>query len=175
MLRSNISHLSCYDAFMVVNIDDLSEIRAQHKDKKIVLTSGTFDLLHVGHLNYLEQVKQNGDIVVVLLSGDSRVKARKGPRRPIIHEAERAQLLDSLRVVDYVFIDPSKLGPDETDPIHAEVLHKLQPDYYVTDGPDPRFYDLMDRAKFIILERLQSEPSTTSIIKRIIESQTIQE
>jgi D-beta-D-heptose 7-phosphate kinase/D-beta-D-heptose 1-phosphate adenosyltransferase len=158
---------------MVIELDDLNSIRERHAGKKLVLTSGTFDILHVGHLNYLEQVKQNGDIVVVLLSGDNRVKARKGPKRPIIPEAERAQILDSLKVVDYVFIDPSKLGPDEADPVHAEILRKLKPDYYVTDGPDPRFVNLMDKARFIILERMQLNPSTTAIIERITDNRSI--
>lgn len=154
---------------MILNNEQLADIRAKHQDQKIVLTSGTFDLFHVGHLNYLEQVKQHGDIVIVLLSGDNRVKARKGTTRPIIFEDDRARILDSLKIVDYVFIDPSTLSPDETDPIHAELLEKLQPDYYVTDGPDPRFVNLMDSSKFIILERMQPEPSTSSIINRIKE------
>jgi D-glycero-beta-D-manno-heptose 1-phosphate adenylyltransferase len=154
-------------SLMIINLNDLDSIRKRHANKKLALTSGTFDLLHVGHLNYLEQVKLRGDITVVLLSGDNRVRARKGPGRPIIIEGERARLLDSLKTIDYVFIDPSKLGPEETDPVHAEILQKLQPDYYITDGPDPRFFNLMDKSKLIILERLQPEPSTTSIIKRI--------
>lgn len=153
---------------MVVTLDDLTSIRKRHDSQKLVLTSGTFDLFHAGHLNYLEQVKQRGDVVVVLLSGDNRVKARKGSSRPIIPEGDRARILDSLKVVDYVFIDPSKLGPHETDLIHAQILQKLQPDYYVTDGPDPRFVDLMDESKFITLERMKPEPSTTSIIERIM-------
>ena len=154
---------------MIIGFDELALVRDKHSGKKLVLTSGTFDLLHVGHLNYLESVKKHGDIVVVLLSGDNRVKARKGPKRPIIPEGQRAQILDALKPVDYVFIDPSKLSPEETDPIHAEILRKLQPDYYVTDGADPRFYELMDKKSFIILDRMQPEPSTTSIIKRVIE------
>ena len=153
---------------MVVTDDKLSEIRNRHASERLVLTSGTFDLFHTGHLNYLEQVKKHGDIVVVLLSGDDRVKARKGSKRPIINENERARILDSLEVIDYVLIDPSKMRPDETDPIHAEILRNLKPDFYVTDGPDPRFYDLMDRSKFIILDRMDPEPSTTSIINRIL-------
>jgi cytidyltransferase-like protein len=157
----------CYYEHMTITLNDLNSIRKHHANQKLVLTSGTFDLLHVGHLNYLEQVRKHGDVVAVLLSGDSRVKSRKGPSRPIINEVDRAYVLDSLKVVDYVFIDPSKLKPDETDPIHAETLQELQPDHYITDGPDPRFVDLMDKAKFIILERLLPEPSTTSIIERI--------
>jgi rfaE bifunctional protein nucleotidyltransferase chain/domain len=154
---------------MPVSLNELQSVREKHSGQKIVLTSGTFDLLHVGHINYLETVSRYGDIVVVLLSGDDRVKARKGPSRPIFNESERVHILESLKVVDYVIIDPSRLSPDKTDPIHAELLNNLQPDYYVTDGPDPRFYELMDKSKFIILDRLQTEPSTTSIIKRIRE------
>jgi cytidyltransferase-like protein len=154
---------------MIVNIDELAEIRNRHSDQKLVLTSGTFDLFHAGHLNYLEEVKKHGDVIIVLLSGDNRVRERKGPKRPIIGEADRAGILDSLKIVDYVFIDPSKMSPETTDPIHAEILQKLQPNYYVTDGPDPRFYELMDKSKFIILDRMNPEPSTTSIIDRILE------
>lgn len=152
---------------MIVKYDDLVDIRAKHRGEKIVLTSGTFDLFHVGHLNYLEQVKQRGDVVMVLLSGDDRVKARKGSSRPIIPEADRARILDGLKIVDYVIVDPSKLNPDATDPIHAEILQRLQPDYYVTDGPDPRFVRLLNESKFIILPRMQPDPSTTAIIERI--------
>ncbi len=154
---------------MLVTFDNLPAIRKNHPEQKVVLTSGTFDLLHVGHLNYLEKVKEHGDIVVVLLSGDKRVKARKGSKRPVISEDDRARLLDSLKIVDYVFIDPSKMTPEETDPIHDEILQKLKPDFYVTDGPDPRFYNLIDRSQFIILDRMNPEPSTTSIINHILE------
>ncbi len=154
---------------MIIAIDDLADIRSDHSEQKVVLTSGTFDLLHVGHLNYLEKVREHGDIVVVLLSGDQRVKARKGSKRPIINEVERARILDSLKIVDYVFIDPSKMRPDETDRIHEEIIQKLKPDYYVTDGPDPRFYNLMDQSQFVVLDRLNPKPSTTSIIQRILD------
>lgn len=153
---------------MIIGVDELFSIRQKHAGKKIVLTSGTFDLFHIGHLNYLEQLRQYGDIVVVMLSGDNRVKARKGQHRPIIPEKDRANILDSLRAVDFVFIDPSQLGPNETDPIHSEILQKLQPDYYITDGPDPRFLNIMDKSKFIILGRPQPNPSTTAIIESII-------
>ena len=153
---------------MIVTIEALASIRKRHADQKLVLTSGTFDLFHVGHLNYLEHVKQYGDVLVVLLSGDNRVKARKGSSRPIIPEDDRARILDSLKIVNYVFIDPSKLGPHETDPIHAEILRELQPDFYVTDGPDPRFVNLMDESRFIVLERMKPNPSTTAIIEHIM-------
>ena len=152
---------------MIITSGDLASVRKEHAAEKLVLTSGTFDMLHAGHLDYIEAVKKYGGVLVVLLSGDNRVKARKGESRPIIREDERARMLDSLKIVDYVFIDPSKLRPDETDPVHSEILKDLQPDYYVTDGPDPRFFDIMPKEKFVILERMHAEPSTTDIISRI--------
>lgn len=152
---------------MIVSFKQLESIRSQHRGQTLVLTSGTFDLFHVGHLDYLENVKKYGDVLIVMLSSDKRVKARKDTNRPIINEKERARLLDGLKIVDYVFIDPSQLSPKEVDPIHATVLQKLNPDFYITDGPDPRFYNLLDNNKFVILERLHAEPSTTSIIGKI--------
>lgn len=155
---------------MIVGIENLADIRDQNKDKTIVLTSGTFDLLHVGHLRYLKAVKDLGDIVVVLLSGDSRVRARKGQSRPIIPENDRAQMLDALKAVDYVFIDPAISDPSETDPIHAEIVRLLNPDVYATDGEDPRFFNLMDESKLRVLPRTNDPVSTSAIIERITNS-----
>lgn len=157
---------------MIVRFENLAELRLRHADQKIVLTSGTFDLLHVGHLRYLNAVKELGDVVVVLLSSDARVKARKGPKRPIIPEDDRAQMLDALKVVDYVFIDPATAPPDETDPVHAEIVATLQPDVYATDGPDPRFWGTIEESKCIILPRSEgsddnSHASTSAIIEHI--------
>lgn len=102
-----------------------------------------------------------------MMSGDDRVRARKGPKRPIIPEQDRARILDALKIVDYVFLDPSKMSPEKTDPIHAEILRKLQPDFYVTDGPDPRFVNIMDEDSFKILDRMRPDPSTTGIVECI--------
>lgn len=153
---------------MIIEVNKLQKVRIENKNKTIALTSGTFDLFHVGHLAYLTEVKKYGDIVVVLLSGDSRVRARKGSYRPIIKETDRAQILDSLKIVDYVLMDERT---DENNPVYKGILSNLNPDYYVTDGPDPRFYNLIERSKFVIVDRMKEEPSTTSIIKRILDSQ----
>jgi rfaE bifunctional protein nucleotidyltransferase chain/domain len=154
---------------MITQLENLADIRRQYKNEKIVLTSGTFDLLHVGHLRYLDAVKALGDIVIVMLSGDDRVKVRKGPQRPIIPERDRAQMLDALKAVDYVFIDPATNLPDEVDPIHAEIVAKLQPDIYATDGPDPRFWNIMEKSKLVILPRSEGDghASTSAIIDYI--------
>jgi len=154
---------------MIVSLKNLSDIRREHPDQKIVLTSGTFDLFHVGHLDYLQTVKTYGDIIIVILSGDKRVIARKGLSRPIIPESERAEIIDALKVVDFVFIDPSKQPPDTLDPIYQEIVNELQPDLYVTDGEDIRFLSILDKSKQFILPRKESGKygSTTEIIRHI--------
>lgn len=152
---------------MIVKLENLADIRSQHRNEKIALTSGTFDLLHVGHLRYLEAVKSLGDILVVMLSGDDRTKARKGPQRPITPENDRAQLLNALKVVDYVFIDPARSAPDQIDPVHAKIVKYLDPDMYATDGEDPRFFNIMDKSKLLVLPRTNEQVSTSAIIERI--------
>lgn len=69
---------------------------------KIVLTSGTFDLIHVGHARYLEKAKSYGDVLIVGVDSDKKVKLRKGPTRPIVPEGERVQMLAFLRSVDLI-------------------------------------------------------------------------
>jgi rfaE bifunctional protein nucleotidyltransferase chain/domain len=154
---------------MIVKIEDLTDVRNLNHNKKIVLTSGTYDLFHVGHLNYLKKVKSFGDILVVILSGDKRVRGRKGKGRPIIPETDRAQILDALKVVDYVFIDPANYRPDQIDPIHTVILERLKPDLYVTDGEDIRFSKIMEASKLVIMPRAvgHNHTSTTAIIEHI--------
>jgi cytidyltransferase-like protein len=155
---------------MIIRLENLADVRSQHQNEKIVLTSGSFDLLHVGHLRYLKAVKDLGNIVVVMLSGDDRIRARKGRERPIIPENDRAQMLNALKAVDYVFIDPATSAPDQVDPVHSEIVSELQPDLYATDGPDPRFWNIMDKSKLVILPRSEGDgdyESTSAIIDHI--------
>ena len=71
---------------------------------RLVFTNGVFDLLHVGHIRYLRQARALGDALVVAINSDRTVRELKGPQRPIFNEAERAEILAALRVVDYVTI-----------------------------------------------------------------------
>jgi cytidyltransferase-like protein len=154
---------------MIVTLNDLADIRPRHPGKEIILTSGTYDLFHVGHLYYLSNLKTSHNILVVMLSSDHRARARKGPNRPIIPEADRLQILNALKVVDYVFTDPSKRAPYEIDPIHAEIAARLQPDRYVTYClVDNRFSTVMDKSKLTIAPRTNEPSSTTAIIERIV-------
>jgi len=78
--------------------------RLKAEGKKIVFTNGCFDILHVGHTRYLGEAKRLGDILIVALNSDSSVRAIKGEKRPLVPEAERAEVLASLKAVDYVTV-----------------------------------------------------------------------
>lgn len=75
-----------------------------HRDKKIVFTNGCFDILHSGHVSYLNEAKEQGDILVVGLNSDKSVKRLKGEARPINSERDRKYLLENLKCVDLVII-----------------------------------------------------------------------
>ena len=96
------------------------------KGKRIVFTNGCFDLLHIGHVRYLEEAKSLGDILVVGLNSDRSVRGLKGPNRPILPEEERAEILSGLECVNYINIF------DEPTPL--ELISSLQPQVLVKGG-----------------------------------------
>lgn len=104
------------------------EIQRLRRDgRRIALANGHFDLLHVGHLRYLQAAREAGDALVVAINDDSSVERLKGPGRPIVPAAERAELLAALAPVDYVVI----FEGDSPAPL----LTALQPDVHCK-GPD---------------------------------------
>lgn len=96
------------------------------KGKRIVFTNGCFDLLHLGHVRYLEEAKSLGDILVVGVNSDSSVRKLKGPKRPILPETERTEILSGLGCVDYVTIF------NEADPL--KLITSLKPNLLVKGG-----------------------------------------
>jgi D-glycero-beta-D-manno-heptose 1-phosphate adenylyltransferase len=89
---------------MIKNRDEMIKIRYElkNRNKKLVFTNGCFDILHSGHVDYLNQAKKLGDYLVVGLNSDISVKNIKGEKRPIVNEIERATILDNLKSVDFV-------------------------------------------------------------------------
>lgn len=81
---------------------ELDRRRADRPGLRVVLANGCFDLLHVGHVRYLEDARSRGDLLVVALNADASVRALKGPGRPLAPLSERAELIAALRCVDYV-------------------------------------------------------------------------
>jgi D-glycero-beta-D-manno-heptose 1-phosphate adenylyltransferase len=100
----------------------VAELREQ--GKRIVLANGCFDTLHVGHIRYLSGAKREGDVLIVAVNADSSVRALKGAGRPVLDEQSRAQLVGSLRDVDFVLLfsepDVETLLEDLRPDVHAK-------------------------------------------------------
>lgn len=113
---------------MKVTRDNLSAFAAALRvhGQRIVFTNGCFDILHVGHVRYLGAARALGDCLVVGLNSDASVRRLKGPERPVNEEADRAEVLDALRAVDYVTIFD--------EPTAAELIEIIRPDVYVKGG-----------------------------------------
>jgi len=94
--------------------------------KRLVLTNGTFDILHVGHVRYLQAARALGDILVVGINSDASARGYKGPNRPVVPQDERAEIVAALRCVDYVTIFD--------EPTAAGLVQALRPDIYVKGG-----------------------------------------
>lgn len=100
--------------------------RLRAEGKRIVFTNGCFDILHVGHLRYLQAARALGDALVVGVNSDAGVRRLKGPGRPIVPEEERAELLAGLACVDYVTL----FG----EPLPNETIEALRPHIHVKGG-----------------------------------------
>jgi len=134
--------------------------------KKVVFTNGCFDILHVGHVRYLEAARALGDCLVVAVNTDDTVKRLKGDCRPLVPEFERTELVAALECVDYV-----TLFSEDTP---AEIISYLQPDIHVKGG-DYEADDLPEAAAVKAYGgRIEIVPfvkgrSTTNIITRVLE------
>ncbi|HIP43703.1 MAG TPA: D-glycero-beta-D-manno-heptose 1-phosphate adenylyltransferase [Aquifex aeolicus] len=116
---------------MLVSLERLLEIlkEEKRKGKVVVFTNGCFDVIHAGHVDYLEKAKKLGDILVVGLNSDYSVRRIKGEKRPIIPQEMRAKVLSSLKPVDYIVIF------EEDTP--AKLIDAIKPDVLVKGGDWP--------------------------------------
>lgn len=141
----------------------------QKAGKTVVTTNGCYDILHVGHVKYLQKTKEIADVLVVMLNSDSSVKKNKGDNRPINTETDRAEILCALSCVDYVVIF------DEKSP--AVLLDKIKPDFH-TKGADYTLDTLPEEerevitknhinVKFIDFVKGKSTTNTIEKMKRI--------
>lgn len=113
----------------VINREQIASFveKLHRSGKTVVVTNGCFDILHVGHIRYLQETKSFADYSIVLLNSDKSVKSIKGSDRPINNEDDRAEILCALSCVDYVVLF------DENSP--RELLDEIKPDVY-TKGAD---------------------------------------
>lgn len=137
---------------------------AQAAGKVVVTTNGCFDLLHVGHVRYLEEARRLGDMLVVGVNSDASVRRLKGPTRPVVRDVERAEILAALSCVDYVIVF------DERTP--CELLEALRPDIHVKGG-DYALEDVIERTVVekhggrVVVGICVDAQSTTDIIEAI--------
>ena len=139
-------------------------VAVQRRGGTVVFTNGVFDLLHPGHVRYLEEARQLGDVLIIGLNSDRSVRRNKGDQRPIVPEGERAELLAALRCVDAVVVF------DEETP-HA-IISAIQPDVLVKGadwGPDNIVgRDVVEaRGGRVVRVQLSEGLSTTELIGRV--------
>ena len=106
LLKQNHENLIESSASKVVTLNQAKQLLTEHRaaEKRIVFTNGCFDILHAGHLSYLEKARNIGDILVVGINSDTSITKLKGPARPIVDQTNRASLLAGLKCVDYVIV-----------------------------------------------------------------------
>lgn len=114
--------LSVPTAAKLTSLEALAARFRNREDRTVVMTNGVFDLFHVGHLRYLEAAAEHGDVLVVAINSDQSTRAYKGPDRPVIPEAERAEIVAGLACVDHVIVF------DDLDV--KRVLDTLRPDVH---------------------------------------------
>ncbi len=130
---------------------------------KLVLTSGTFDLIHVGHARYMERAKSYGDVLIVGVDADAKVKIRKGPTRPIVPEKERVQMLAFLRSVDLITLK------EPSDPKWG-LIKLVQPDVLIVTAETYQEKQLKELEKYcgeVVVLAPQATTSTSAQIRRM--------
>ncbi len=135
------------------------------QNTRIGFTSGAFDLLHIGHINFLERAKEIAGYLIVGLNSDASIKESKGMNRPIISQEHRAKMLSALSCVDAIFIFDEKNN--------HENIRILTPDFYIKGNDYQNNKPLTSRSlveayggKVIVIDTLP-EPTTSSIINKI--------
>jgi rfaE bifunctional protein nucleotidyltransferase chain/domain len=150
----------------VLNVDDAVAWREElgRQGRRVVFTNGVFDILHPGHVRYLAEARRHGDALIVAVNSDRSVRANKGPERPVHPEAERAEVITALAVVDAAVIF------DEDTP-HA-IISAIQPDVLVkgADWPADRIVgrDIVEaRGGVVIRVPVEEGHSTTGVLRKL--------
>lgn len=154
---------------MIVTLADLKRIRKRLASEMIVFACGTFDLIHPGHVDFLDWCRQQGDALVVAINSDHLVRQRKGPGRPIQTKQDRLRMVDALKCVDYVVSKHHAANSRVASIVTAQLL---QPDVIVL-GHDwaaeeiEEWMRMLPRARIIVGPPRQPGRSTSNIIKAV--------
>lgn len=130
---------------------------------KIVLTQGTFDFIHIGHFLYLEKARSYGDILIVGVDSDEKVRQRKGPDRPVVSEDERVKMLTHVRHVDFVTLKPAKAPK-------WQLIKMIRPDVLVATKEtytQKQIKELKTYCGNVVVLEPQATTSTTAKMRRL--------
>lgn len=139
--------------------------RLKKEQKKIVFTNGTFDILHAGHVRYLQKARSLGDLLIVGVNSDASVKKYKGPDRPINPERDRLEVLTALACVDYAILF--------SEPTPLKLILKIKPDI-LAKGADWKKSDIAGAREVeswggkVKLVKLVQGRSTTNVIGKVL-------
>lgn len=154
---------------MTVDFPDLEALtdlgaRLREDGRTLVLANGAFDLLHVGHLRYLQGAAEAGDYLLVAVNSDASVRAAKGPERPVVPEAERAELVAGLRCVDAVVIFEGE-RPDDVIRAFRPHLQAKGTDYRAEEVPEAALMASIGGSVVIVGD--PKDHSTTALVQRL--------
>lgn len=142
-------------------------VKLQKAGKRVVFTNGVFDILHIGHLTYLEEAGNLGDVLVVGVNSDASVKVNKGDKRPINSEKNRAYVLLGTKFVNYAVIFDEKTPEKLLDVLKPDV-HVKGGDYKKEDLPETKIVE--GNGGEVKILSFVDNVSTTQIINKIIEA-----
>jgi FAD synthetase len=148
-------------------VEDLAA-ELKYKKAETVIVGGVFDIVHPGHVEFLERAKREGDVLVVLLESDQNVKLRKGESKPLNTQTDRARVLAAFGAVDYVICLPFM----ERDQDYDHLVTDIQPKVIVTTKSDPGLHHKKRQAKLVGAQikelPLMEGYSTGQIISKIL-------
>jgi D-beta-D-heptose 7-phosphate kinase/D-beta-D-heptose 1-phosphate adenosyltransferase len=127
----------------IVDLQELERFLPGKSNGKIVLTGGSFDILHIGHVKFLSEAKGAGDYLIILLESDQKVKKLKGSNRPVFIQRERAEMLAALASVDLIVLIPMM----ENDADYLNLVTKIKPDIIAVTENDPQIENRRRHAK----------------------------
>lgn len=138
---------------------------ARKHGARVVLANGCFDILHVGHIRYLEGAKKLGDVLVVGINSDEQVRVQKGEGRPFVPERERAEIVASIRAVDFVTIFP--------EPTVEQLLLSIRPDIHAkgtdyTEDSVPERDVVRSIGGRVVIVGDPKDHSSTEMVKKVI-------
>lgn len=145
-------------------LEDLSRLLT---GMRVVLANGCFDILHVGHVRYLESARRLGDVLVVAINSDRSVRVLKGPGRPILHERERVALVSALRCVDHVVIF-DELDVTRVIEVLRPAIHAKGTDY--TEASVPERQQVLAYGGQVKIAGDPKDHSTKDVIRKIGEA-----